>query len=376
MHSMFWQLGGPARFAATVADELREGSNVVLRLPEHVPRGLAGAVRTAIDDSGGWSWHTISLCREPTGLPAQYLARRVIPEIGPTAILDAGDLVNEEAFSGRLFWVEDMQTDDWPAWRDFLAEYSHACRSRSVLDRTLLCVSLTGISEDSVPAADICLACHTWRGVVDSLDMLLYCSNLLRDGGMPSVRRRLLASIMASLALWDPTVAERLAVAGMDEILEPHDILKGIACERGWTADFVRDEEHRWAHGAMDLFDGEDRIHSAALMLHDPNNEFLRRIWNAEIGILLPFVEERRQALLRRLAGILKVPFRTRFGELITDSRELEIGHIESQVLTNDLPVSPDVRRLIRQLREIRNCLAHQEVVPKRQLLGEILDDP
>jgi hypothetical protein len=114
---------------------------------------------------------------------------------------------------------------------------------------------------------------------------------------------------------------------------------------------------------------GEEKVHSAYLALDDPKGEVERRVWSAQVGVLLPFVEERRQELLARLDGVLRVPFRTRFGEEITDLRDLEIGHIESQLLTSPLAVDPDVRRQVRRLREIRNSLAHLETL-RPEVLG------
>ncbi len=102
-------------------------------------------------------------------------------------------------------------------------------------------------------------------------------------------------------------------------------------------------------------------MHSASLALKDFKGIIARRIWSAEVGVILPFVEERRQEILTHLAGVLRVPFTTRFGEVISDVRDLEIGHIESQLINNGITVHPNVRRLVRRLREIRNCLSHLE---------------
>jgi len=63
----------------------------------------------------------------------------------------------------------------------------------------------------------------------------------------------------------------------------------------------------------------------------------------------------------------------TRFGEVITDIRDLEIGHIESQRAKNPA-ASNSVRQLITQLRKIRNALAHLESLdPALLLSGEVL---
>ncbi len=133
------------------------------------------------------------------------------------------------------------------------------------------------------------------------------------------------------------------------------------------------DGQEGWCLGLAEIIDGEEKTHSAALALCNQSDEIRRRIWSAEVGVLFPYVEEQRQRILRRLAGLLRVPFETRFGEVITDWRDLEIGHIESQIVTNGIPVARETRRMLRQLREIRNCLAHQEVIPKNLLLDEAL---
>ena len=88
---------------------------------------------------------------------------------------------------------------------------------------------------------------------------------------------------------------------------------------------------------------------------------------------MLPFVEEQRQDILARFAGVLRVPFTTRFGEEITNIRDLEIGHIESQ-LADNLAVSSRIRQWIKQLRKIRNALSHLEPLDSAMLLsGEVL---
>jgi hypothetical protein len=119
----------------------------------------------------------------------------------------------------------------------------------------------------------------------------------------------------------------------------------------------------------IDVIEGEENIHSASLALKDFKGTIARRIWSAEVGVILPFVEERRQEILTHLAGVLRVPFTTRFGEVISDVRDLEIGHIESQLINSGITVHPNVRRLVRRLREIRNCLSHLEPLSLELLL-------
>jgi hypothetical protein len=117
--------------------------------------------------------------------------------------------------------------------------------------------------------------------------------------------------------------------------------------------------------------DGETKIHSAALAISGGNAEISHRVWSAEVGILFPFVEKKRHEILDQLNEVLQIPFKTRFGDVIEDLQDLEIGHIESQILTNNIGINPKLWNKIQILRQIRNALAHSEPVPIDLLCSE-----
>lgn len=370
MDRKFWQFGGPSRFVERLVDDLREGKNIVVCLPRHAPSRLAATVRSVLDDSFDAPWQTMDLNGEASEPPATFLARRMLHNSLSTSIINAASLVSEEAFSGRILWLDGMSSEAWPPWQCFLAEYSHICQSLPVLDRTLLCIPLEGELAESPPPVDVCLACHEWRGIVDSLDALLFSSQLLRNHSLPPLRKRVLSAIGSQLALWDPAVTLRLIEAGTEAFFEPYPILKAIAAERDWSEQSLDDPEYRWSKGQMDVFDGRELIHSAAVALNDTDKEIVRRIWCAQVGVLLPYVEQERQVILKELQGVLRVPFETRFGDTITDWRDLEIGHIECQVSEANIAIPGKTRRHLRHLLKIRNRLAHQEVVPLNLLFN------
>jgi hypothetical protein len=359
MQHLWWQLPGPNQFVSQVVQDVRDGMNVVLCLPEHVPGGLAYAIRSALDGGGGWLWYTLDIHGHDSVEPVHVLYSRFVPEAPSDAIRNAKTLSQEETFAGKILWLEGLTANSWPAWKAFLTDYEHACRARSLLERTLFCVPLTGMLALDPPAENVCLSHHAWRGVVNHLDMLLFTSNLFQDRRMPALQKRVVTSIVTNLALWDPAVAERFTAEDLEHILHPVSILQEIARERGWHPIADNPSPCLWSRGMVDLTEGEESVHSAALALADIQGTVIRRIWSAEVGVMLPFVEERRQEILAHIAGVLRVPFTTRFGEVISDVHDLEIGHIESQLITNGIKVHPDIRRLIQRLREIRNCLSH-----------------
>jgi hypothetical protein len=203
--------------------------------------------------------------------------------------------------------------------------------------------------------------------------MLVFTAVLLEGKPMPDLLKRVVIALIAHVALWDPLVSEYLARENLETIFAPTPLLQEIAKERGWDGGEEGLSLSGWPRGMQDMVDGTAKEHSALLAMRHDTRALQRRIWNAEVGVLLPFVEEQRQDILARFAGVLRVPFITRFGEEITDIRDLEIGHIESQLAKNPA-VSNSIRQLITQLRIIRNALSHLESLdPALLLSGEVL---
>ncbi|MDT5123166.1 MAG: hypothetical protein QOC96_2648 [Acidobacteriota bacterium] len=363
MSRLWWQLPGPQVFISRVVDDLREGQNILLCLPAHLPDGLHSAVRSTLDDED-WHWHTLDIGEAVAERPESLLFARFVPDAGADAIRNAHALAKESSFAGKVIWLDGLDDNSWPAWKEFIVAYGHACQSVPVFERTQFCIPLRGKLALDPPGEDVCLAQHHWRGAVDSLDMFLFTASVFAGREMPALHRRIAVAIAAHLALWDPSISERLAGERLKRILAPVPLLRDVARERDWRVD----DAGKWHLGTADMFDGEMRIHSALLALDDSNSEIARRIWSAEVGVLLPFVEERRRELIAQLANALQVPYETRFGEVIEDVRDLEIGHIERQI--NSLPsVDSNTRSFVRRLREIRNCLSHLEVLPPELLL-------
>jgi hypothetical protein len=150
---------------------------------------------------------------------------------------------------------------------------------------------------------------------------------------------------------------------------------RGRTYPQGYNAQVAVDGEAQVivSHaGSADRVDGQEVMHSAFLASNGGTSAVHRRVWTGQVGVLLPFVEERRQDLLGLLAGVLQVPYRTRFG-VVEDPRDLEIGHIESQLHAVTFSGRNDLLDLARKLREIRNCLSHQEPVAAQQLLAPAL---
>lgn len=367
MVAQFWQFGGPHMFAQRVADSLREGCNIVLRLPEHMPAGLASAVRRALGDSQVWRWRTWHLDQQPCKSLCTLLAQRFCPELPAWSGLMPQRLLEHPGFGGNIVWLEGITSDVWQEWRSFLEAYSHACKSYSVIDRTLVCLVLQGACASLPLTTDVCLVEHRWYGFVRSVDMLVYCTGLLQETET-KLHSRLSVSIAVHLALWDPLLATRLLEADLAMLLQPEELLRNLAQERGWAHSTLQRERY-WCLGAADRIDGDERVHSAALAVLNNHHEIKHRLWKAEMTVLYPMIEERRMAMINRLRNKLRPAHGAKTpgdGDLYA----LEWRDILERLKTSTGREPCVALAEAKLLRDIRNTLAHQRLLEKSQLQG------
>jgi hypothetical protein len=314
---------------------------------------------------------TLDIREYPGRRPLDILFERFVPEFAPTDIRSAGELVRQDSFARNLLWLEGVDNSTWETWKKFLVDYTRAARSTGILDRTVFGLVLSGSLAAQLPGDDTCLSCRQWRGVLDSLDVQLFAASRLRELELVPVERQIAVATIARIALWDLSLAERLLEEPLESILAPRAVLQAVAAERGWSADDLKTAD--WHRGMYDAIDGELAIHSALLALSDPERELPRRLWEAQVGVFFPIVEEGRRAVIERLNGSIKLPIETPFGR-IEDPRDLEIGQIDRQITWNDVRADHATRRLVRCLKRIRDALAHLEpLAPETLLVDDVL---
>ncbi len=364
MNSVWWTLPGPAKFVSHIVGDMRDGRNIVICMPEFGPKGIRAAVRRSLGEPGAYQWHNIDgdLIKNQS-TPLNLIYDRIVCNADPQKVRTVETLVKEETFQGKIIWVENITGNSWPLWKELLVEYEPYARSKSLLDRTLFCCPLEGeIAIDPI-GQDVCLSLRKWSGIVNRLDMLIYAASMLEQRDLPPLQSEIAVMIITGLALWDAEVCDILAQNNIENILHPVNTLREIGGKRGWTNDGLPKEEILWHRNMKDIFDGNEEIHSAVLALSGNNRDLNQRIWAAEVGVMLPFVEQQRRMILSEIPTILKKPFMTRFGEKIEDPLELEIGHIDSIVANDRIEVRPAIRRMLPILRDIRNRLSHLETL-------------
>ena len=342
-----WTLPGPTRFVRQVEHALRDGANVVVRFPLATPSGFGERMRVQLQES----WCCTVFHPAPASSPfwsiREHFAPNLPAEWNPTLL----DLCEHEDFRGRLIWLDGlgrMDREDWSAWKKFLVDYAQASRSVPEFERTLFVAILDGAPPADPPPDDVTLKCFDWRGVIDETDLLLAAHERLHRRDAGAVMRSLLATTVAHVASWDPDVAERLLDEGCNAILNPVSLLQSVAKEKGWTSE----TDACWELGTAS---GNGVSHAALASLEDPPRDLRRRLWSAQVSVLLPSIAGWRWDLLLEHRATLAEHLQREGNP--ADPLDLDIGELMGMVQRPGF--DPEVQRDARQMNRWRNELAH-----------------
>jgi hypothetical protein len=363
----WWQLPGPASFVAKITNDLRDGKNVLVCLPNHVPNGLRAIIQSKLDRD--IPWRNLFIGTLDNASPMDWLHDLFMPTLPPHELRNISSLLECSTFMGQVLCLNEIKSRQWQAWGDFIVKYAHACRGVDLLSRTVFCIILSCSKLISIPQEDVCLAIRKYQDAVTLLDVHLFTRSL-NKAIQTDILYELKLEIVASLAQWDSKLAEGLMDRELEELLGSFAFLQQEARLRNWDGEVPDSPEEAWACGKSYRINGKDELHSCICSILKPD-ELRHRIWRAQLRVLYPYVEEQRQVLLEYLKPYLYVPYTTRFGEIIKDIKDLEIGHIESIMNSN----RPIVER-IRTLRKIRNDLAHMDIVSYSLLNSDAVRKP
>lgn len=366
----WWQFPGPNRYLRSACRDVRDGCNIVLCLPLIGVPDTISAIRQELAKEENCV-SVLSLDRESKeSNPIDILFERFAPSAPNDLTRTPFSLCNQDSFRGQIIIVDGLEEKSWPTWKCFAEEYEVASRNQSLLERTVFIFPLTDSSALDPPHREVLLAVHRYNGYVERYDMLLYAASLYSIRSMSSVRRQLSTAISAELAQWDPELCERLARIEFRDLLGPVNEMRRLGEERGWSdVPLDANDDLLWKAGALQCIDGNRVVHSSFLAVHSQERELNKRLWRAELGVLFPLIEQKRQGLIEELRDSIRLPHITSFGEAISDPFDLEIGHIHAQLRTRGGAVLARYGRQIALLRDTRNALAHFEPVDTGLLL-------
>ena len=249
-----------------------------------------------------------------------------------------------QGFRGRLIWLDGLGSRNWGRWREFLSQYAQASRNNPTLGRTVFIAPLVGSPPEEPPEADVTLAVRDWKNVIDETDLLILALDRLSTR-YRTTERLLLANAVARVASWDLHIAERLLNEKERTILAPLDMLCGMASERAWTTDTPA----KWELGTASW---SGSAHAALAALESPPRNINRRLWSAQVSVLLPAIESRRVQIVD--ASIKQIRTRQQQMGSVRNPYDLEIGDLKQLFRPGD-----HTRRTLEKLNANRNHLAH-----------------
>lgn len=357
----FWKhLPGPSEFVSEIIENIRVGKNTVICLPKHSPYGLKNALKSALDEIRILEWTPVSVHGIEANNPVRFLYRYFIDENSPGTFLTPGILIKEEHFSGKLIVIDSIHPDNWPNWKAFLLQYQECCRGQnSEFDHTLFCIIVEGEAAITPPPEDLRLEVLKFDGKVSFADALIYSSYTFKKHGITALQKQLAVSVLANVSMWDTEICDRLCDEKIERIFEPSATLKEIAFERNWDS-LDSSVAVQWYQGMSGTFNTSVKINSVILSIIGATSEITKRLWTAQVGVLLPFIEEKRHELLAKYKQHMKLPFETKFA-VIEELYDLEIGHIEAQLY--NCPVDNQIKIYVGCLKKVRNALSHLETV-------------
>lgn len=376
LNTDYWRLSGPEHFLDEILSDLKTqgGKNILVCRPRHATSGFRQALearnRQPVTGHSQLEFSPISKL-DPTGNPFAELCKGLgIDEAGCE---DIPALLLHPRSRRKLIFVE-LGEDPvlWAKWKNLLSLYAHAYRARPIAEPAPICIVVEGRSgQGADKLKDIALAVRYEYGICDLHDMIGYAARRLRKHDMSPLQRQLAVAYTAHVALWDSDICDKLTEAKWPDLLHPDEILHDLAKQRCWQESGGAPS---WFEGSEDFFAGADRMHSAFALASSPD-EIERRLFCAQLTILLPYVEQRRPHLIKTLDKMLKVPHHDKDGRVIAEKHRLEIGHIDSQLKEQERgrsrPVSSMARREAGLLHEVRNVLSHLDIFePSR--LGEL----
>jgi hypothetical protein len=210
-----------------------------------------------------------------------------------------------------------------------------------------------------------------WQGWCAPLDarMALEEHPELEPGLHRPIVRRLLHSVALEVGLWDADLRDALLRAGEPAAVDPTDVVRAYQ-ESRWGDELpgLSFDQRTWLEGGWERWDGVPRSHSCALLAGDGSG-LRTRIWRAHMLCLFPLLEELRPLLIDEVRSHFHKPLTvTRDNEKVdlADPCELELGELAFHCY-KQAPGHPK-RKLLNQLRLVRNHLAHQTPVGPKLL--------
>ncbi len=293
----------------------------MLRFGSSPPAGLADH----LEQRTTWGTVWTHLGADAETPPLSAIRRAVAPEAPAVDFRTPQKVVLDERLRNRVFWIDGLTPENWPAWRRFLRGFAHASRNaEATACPPVFLLPLCGAGFDVSDLAEPSISGREFRDVVDRDDLHVLVLQSRQARRRRRAIRALMANSVAHVAQWDHVLAGILIDGGPEAALQPRATLRRYAEERGWTAE----TPELWEAGTLDGPRERPVVHSALLLVKGRDRDLNRRLWAAQAAVLLPLLDERRIELVdRNRHRFTMLPLETDYG-LIEAPEDMELGDL------------------------------------------------
>lgn len=380
-----WRLPGPRGFLADIVAEHSRGRHVAVVLPEALAAapGFTDSLAVALLEEFAGRFDVQRVYDAGAGRPVLDAFREALVMGEPPATV--ADLLGHEETGDRVAVLVAADLSGaaragLPAFLQRVALESHAS---GYGQRLSIVVVMTRGELPAFPggtSSDIALTSIWWWGRVNRWDVAAHIAGLgAARGGQAGVLAEVRAESIVEVARWDLDLAERLTSQWSGDPAE----LPAVLGEPGRGGPDGRRGPSPAAAGPSGAWDGLrppdallgpwdrrslDRWHEqpsgSGRSLATTAGGLSRVVWAAQARVLLPWVEERRSALLyrvketlghRRFADVLQHGFQPP----VTPDGSVEIGVLDRLARKTIGSADPELCEAARHLRQARNLLAH-----------------
>ena len=357
---VWWDLPGSKSFSMGIVDDLQDGKNVIMCFPEHVPFGEKKDIHDKLYNL--MEWHEFSI--NPDIEPLYDLYDKYV-DSSPDEFRNINNLAENEQFQGKCIWVTGIASkESWEKWSDFIVKYEWSSRAIDGFDRTIFCIKLTGELALELPGEDVCLVIHKWENIIQSIDMLFFATQCFANTLIDRKYLELAILISTKIAKWDYDLYLRLANESIETLLNPEELLLDLALERQWVKkNQMNSNEEKWGRGQYN--NGSE--HPLLYRLDENYHHIDKLIWNAQLHVLFPYIEEIRINIIDTYKTVLDTK-----KDKLDHVYEIQIGFLykilnENPELFNN---NEQLIELARRLMKMRHSLAHLSKVDEEHLFS------
>lgn len=355
---------GNTAFIESIDEDIRQGCSIILQTPKSIQSDVIRAMEQFNEHGAKLHWLPFN---PGEGKPIDELCKLFYGASHSKGKVVVSDLYKSKEFRSSIVVVNDIEGEELEKWITFLLEIAQYNQNVPNVNRTSILL-LTSIGPNPViKREELLLKCRIFNGITDSWDMMIYAYYLMKNSMKDPIKKQLIASLCTELSLWDYQLCAQLVNQDLSTLLNPNSILIEYAVGKRW--DISKGElniDDKWRLGICQSFCGANELHSAYLAQMNINKKIAYRLWKAEISVLFPQLEIKRQKLLRQFAHLLRVPHSDSNGAIIENIEDLEIGHIEYQ-LSRIPQVEKSLIDRLDKWRSGRNSLAHMEPTSLKQ---------